>query len=90
MTSEHTTRTGTVFTRFMASGYGRLARLVLGAVLVTVGLVVLPQPAGLIVAAFGAVPIAAGIFNLCPLAPLWGGHLSGARYCPSKRVAGQD
>ena len=85
MTSEVTTEAGNAFTRFMASGYGRLARLGFGVALVTVGLAVLPRPAGFIVAAFGVTPIAAGVFNLCPVAPLWGGHLSGARYCPSKR-----
>ena len=44
---------------FMASGYGRMARLGLGATLVAGGLTVMPRPAGLIVAAFGLVPLAA-------------------------------
>ena len=86
MTSQSPTKTGNVFTRFMASGYGRLARVGLGIGLVLAGLVAIPQPAGLMVAAFGVVPIAAGAFNLCPVAPLWGGHFQGARYCPSRRV----
>jgi len=88
MTSRTTTETGNVFTRFMASGYGRLARVSFGIALVAVGLVVLPRPVGLIAAAFGVVPIAAGVFNLCPVAPLWGGHFFGARYCRSTRIPG--
>lgn len=88
MTSQITTDTGNPFTRFMASGYGRLARLSLGIAIVTIGLAVVPPPIGLILATFGIVPIAAGVFNLCPVAPLWGGHFVGARYCPAKRNAG--
>ena len=38
--------------------------------------------AGLAIAAFGLIPIGAGTFNLCPVAPAWGGHFVGARYCP--------
>jgi hypothetical protein len=71
----------------MASGYGRLARLAFGIVLIAVGLALVPQPAGFIVAACGLVPVAAGVFNLCPVATLWGGHFYGARYCASKQAA---
>ena len=74
------------FARFMASGYGRLARLGFGIALVVAGLAVIPAPAGLAVAAFGLVPIAAGVFNLCPAAPLWGGHFFGSQYCPAKKA----
>jgi Zn-dependent protease len=86
MTSETTNQAGTAFTRFMASGYGRLARVAFGMMLVAVGLAVVPRPIGLAVATFGVVPIAAGVFNLCPVAPLWGGQFFGARYCPSKQA----
>ncbi len=58
-----------------ASSAGRVARGLLGAGMIAVGLAVLPKPAGLAVATLGIVPIAAGAFNLCPIAPLWGGHL---------------
>lgn len=79
------------FARFMASGYGRLARVALGVALITVGLLAVPQPAGSLVALFGLVPIAAGVFNLCPVAPLWGGHFIGAKYCarPATHNSGQ-
>jgi Zn-dependent protease len=67
--------------RFVASPYGRLARVVLGLAAIALGLAAVPRPAGLAVAAFGLVPIASGAFNLCPIAPLWGGHFLGSRYC---------
>ena len=73
---------GSRFARFMASGYGRLARIAFGAAIMLVAAVAVPWPLGLAVAALGLVPIGAGVFNLCPVAPAWGGHLIGARYCP--------
>ncbi len=88
MPTEATKEIGNAFTRFMASGYGRLARLGLGATLVVGALALMPRPVGLVVAAFGLVPLAAGAFNLCPVAPLWGGHFSGAKYCAAKRGKG--
>jgi len=78
------TKTDGWFPRFMASGYGRLARVGLGLAVMGVGLGLVPDPAGLPVAALGLVPIAAGVFNLCPVAPAWGGHFVGARYCEVK------
>jgi membrane-associated protease RseP (regulator of RpoE activity) len=90
MTSQPTIDESSAVARFMASGYGRVARLGLGIALVAVGLAAVPRPAGLAVAAFGLVPIAAGVFNLCPVAPLWGGHFFGARYCPAKKATHLD
>ncbi|MBE7520745.1 MAG: DUF2892 domain-containing protein [Thermoflexaceae bacterium] len=75
------TREGSPFSRFMASTYGRLARVGLGLGLIGAGAFLIPWPAGLLVSAFGLVPVAAGVFNLCPVAPLWGGHFLGAKYC---------
>lgn len=69
------------FERFMASNYGRVARGMLGIALLAIGLMLIGGTAGWIVAAFGLMPIAAGVFNLCPVAPLWGGHFVGAKYC---------
>ena len=73
-------RLGHGFTGFMASGGGRVARITLGLGLVALGLL-LGTTAGYALAAFGLVPIGAGVFNLCPIAPLWGGHFRGASYC---------
>lgn len=78
------TRKPSVFETFMASNYGRAARVALGLLVIGVGLLLLGGTTGLIVAALGIVPIAAGVLNLCPLAPLWGGHFVGARYCRAR------
>lgn len=90
MTSQPTIDESSAFARLMASGYGRLVRLGFGIALVAVGLTLVPLPAGLAIAAFGLVPIAAGMFNLCPVAPLWGGHFLGSQYCAVKRANGSD
>ncbi len=78
------TRESSAFARFMAGTYGRIARLAFGVTLILLGMVVVAWPVGLGVAAFGLVPIAAGWFNLCPIAPAWGGHFFGRAYCPAK------
>ena len=74
------------FVRFMASSYGRLARLAFGIALGAAALTLISKPAGYGVAAFAIVPIAAGVFGLCPVAPLWGGHFFGASYCASPKT----
>ncbi len=73
------------FARFMASPRGRMARVVLGAAVIATGLAFLAAPVGYIVAAAGLLPIASGTLNLCPIAPAWGGHFIGARYCDPNR-----
>ena len=75
---------GSAFARFMASSRGRAARVAFGGALIAAGTLAIPMPAGLAVAAFGLVPIAAGVFNLCPIAPAWGGHFFGSAYCPAR------
>ena len=84
MSTQETEREGSWFSRFMASSYGRLARVAFGATLILLGAYIIPRPVGIGVALFGLVPIAAGVFNLCPIAPVWGGHFIGAKYCPAK------
>lgn len=63
------------FARFMSSTAGRLTRIVAGAALVAIGV-------GLgggwwALAVVGLVPIAAGVFNVCLLAPLLHAPFSG-------------
>ena len=72
------------FERFMASGYGRLARAALGLSIIAAALLLFDGTVALAVAALGLIPIAAGVFNLCPVAPLWGGHFIGAKYCGNR------
>jgi hypothetical protein len=65
------------FAKFMASGIGRGVRILAGIVLIAVGLLVVKDTAGLIVAVIGVVPILAGVFNVCLIAPIIGAPFSG-------------
>jgi len=56
------------FFRFMASSAGRGARVVAGLVLIVVGALI--GGAGWILAVVGLVPLLAGTFDVCVLAPL--------------------
>ncbi len=82
MTAMH--HEGSEFSRFMASTGGRVARVALGLALLVTGLVV-GGGWGLAIGIFAVVPIAAGVFNLCPIAPAWGGHFLGSRYCATPK-----
>ncbi|WP_405136383.1 DUF2892 domain-containing protein [Nocardia sp. NBC_01388] len=62
---------------FMRSTAGRLIRIVAGIALIVIGLAALGGPAGVIVAVIGLVPVAAGVFNFCPLGPVFGVDLHG-------------
>lgn len=72
--------------QFMASGAGRLIRIVAGVALIGGGLLAVGGPAGLIMAAIGLVPLLAGAFDVCVFSALFGGPLSGAavRACPRR------
>ncbi len=65
------------FVSFMASSTGRIARIVAGILLIVVGLFVVGGTGGLILAIVGIVPLAAGLFDFCVFAPLFGNPLSG-------------
>jgi hypothetical protein len=65
------------FVSFMARPSGRLARVFLGAILVFAGLGLIGGISGEIVAGLGLLPVAMGIFNVCMIAPLFGGPISG-------------
>lgn len=73
----------------IASEAGRFARFTAGLTIAAFGLTVLPKPLGLAVAGFGLLPIITGVFNLCPIAPLWGGHIHGSDY-RHKQAEGED
>ena len=77
------------FALFMASASGRALRIAMGLTLLTAGVLTGP-PVGLLLAAFAVLPLASGTFNLCPIAPLWGGHFLGSRYCAAKPPAGHQ
>jgi len=67
------------FVKFMASTTGRIVRIVAGLALIGWGLLGLGGTSGLIVAIVGLVPLAAGLFDFCVFAPLFGNPLSGRK-----------
>ena len=67
------------FVSFMASTIGRITRIVAGIALVLWGLMGIQGTAGVVVAVIGAVPLAAGLFDFCVFAPLFGNPMSGPR-----------
>ena len=60
------------FFRFIASSTGRVVRAVAGAVLILVGLLLVQGTWGWVLAVVGLVPLAAGLFDRCVFAPLFG------------------
>ncbi len=66
------------FAKFMSSGLGRGLRIVVGLALIAIGLVSVGGIGGLILAIVGAVPLLAGVFDVCLFAPLFGAPLKGA------------
>jgi hypothetical protein len=61
----------------MASTTGRITRVVAGIVLIVVGLVVIGDLGGYILAAIGLVPLLAGAFDRCVFSALFGGPFKG-------------
>ncbi len=66
------------FAKFMSSGLGRGLRIVVGLALIAVGLVSVGGTGGFVLAIVGAVPLLAGVFDVCLFAPLFGAPLKGA------------
>ena len=73
------------FARFMSSVYGRLLRVVAGVALILVGLAAVHGVGGMLLAVVGVVVAAAGLFNFCIFAPLFGGPFW-AKDIPAKPV----
>lgn len=67
------------FVNFMASTAGRITRIVAGLLIIAVAFLALSGTAAIIVAVLGAVPLAAGLFDFCVFAPLFGAPLSGPK-----------
>jgi hypothetical protein len=67
------------FFRFIANPAGRLVRIVAGIILIVVGLVWIHGAGGWILAVIGLVPLAAGVFDWCVFAPLFGLPFVGER-----------
>ena len=68
------------FVKFMASRNGRITRIVAGAVLIILGFFVVDDiTLGIVLMVVGLVPLLAGIFDYCLLAPLFGAPMSGVK-----------
>ena len=57
--------------KFLASMAGRITRIVAGIILIALGLLVIKDTGGIIVAVIGLVPLLAGAFDFCVFAPLF-------------------
>ena len=67
------------FVRFMQTPAGRLGRIVGGVALVGAGLMSVGGTAGYLMAILGAGPLAAGLFDICLMAPFFRIPFSGAK-----------
>jgi hypothetical protein len=67
------------FVSFMVSTSGRITRVVAGALLIAWGLMGIGGAVGVLVAVIGVVPFAAGLFDFCVFAPLFGNPINGSK-----------
>jgi len=68
------------FVKYMATMNGRIIRIVIGALLVVLGLFGnLNQTLGIILMIVGLIPLGAGIFDVCLIAPLTGMPVDGKK-----------
>jgi hypothetical protein len=67
------------FVKFMVTGAGRTVRIVAGLVLIAVGLLLVGNIGGTILAVVGVLPLAAGLFDFCIFAPLFSMPFMGAQ-----------
>ena len=63
--------------QFLASMTGRIIRIVAGVALIVIGVFLVKDVGGLVLAVIGLVPLLAGVFDFCVFAPLFGEPLSG-------------
>lgn len=73
--------------KFMTSGMGRVARIILGLVILSVGLWVVQGTFGTILAIFGLIPLSGGLFDFCLIGFAMGYPLQGAE--ARKKLAGK-
>ena len=67
------------FVAFMQSMTGRILRIVVGVALIAIGLLVVKDVWGIVLAVIGLVPLLAGLGGVCLIAPLFGFTLKGQR-----------
>ena len=74
------------FVKFMTSGLGRAARIALGIVILSVGLLVVKGIPGTLMALVALIPIAGGLFDFCLIGFALGYPLQGS--AARKKLAG--
>ncbi len=67
------------FVRFMQTPAGRIGRIVAGAAMIAAGLAGPGGALGYFLAGLGTVPLAAGLFDVCLMAPFFKVPWSGAK-----------
>lgn len=67
------------FVTFMQSMTGRILRIVVGVALIAIGLLVVKDVWGIVIAVVGLVPLIAGLGGICLVAPLLGFTLKGQK-----------
>ena len=72
------------FSQFMASPIGRIIRIVAGAILIAVG-IAMKSTGGYVIALIGALPLVAGIVDVCIFAPLFSMPFTGKAIRAVKR-----
>jgi hypothetical protein len=65
--------------KFLASGAGRILRAVVGLILIALGIWVVSGVWSWVLIVIGLVPLAAGLFDFCVFAPLFGLAFTGER-----------
>ena len=63
--------------KFLASTNGRWIRIIAGVLLIALGIFVVQNTGGIILAVVGLVPLLAGVFDVCVFAPLFGASFWG-------------
>ena len=63
--------------KFLATNQGRWIRAVAGVLIIAIGILVVKDTGGLILAFVGLIPLLAGLFDFCVFAPLFGAPFSG-------------
>jgi hypothetical protein len=66
------------FVKFMVSNAGRGLRIVAGLILIAIGIFLFATPNWVLIV-IGIIPLSAGLFDFCLLAPLFGYFLSGQK-----------
>jgi len=67
------------FVTFMTSNQGRIMRIIAGIVLMSIGLFVIKDTLGTILALMALIPIAGGVLDFCVAGVLMGYPFSGAK-----------